>query len=229
VRPVRPRNRKGANRLSTPSLPTRFEPKDVEARWRAAWEKARAFRAPLRPSGPTFSLVLPPPNVTGVLTMGHMLGDTVMDILVRKHRMQGIDTLWVPGLDHAGLATQVEVRRRLAKQGVRFEELPREQAIGEVEKWREEHERRIREQTQGGGFSVDWSRFRYTMDPGSVRATREAFVTLYRAGLVYRGERMVNWDPRLRTAVSDLEVIHAEEESTLYYLRYPWADGTLGG
>jgi valyl-tRNA synthetase len=173
--------------------------------------------------------VLPPPNVTGVLTLGHMLGDTVMDVLVRHHRMRGAATLWVPGLDHAGLATQVEVRRRLAKQGVRFEELSREAAIQEIEKWRGEHEARIREQTRGGGFSVDWSRFRYTMDPGSVRATREVFVALYRAGLVYRGERMVNWDPRLRTAVSDLEVVHSEEDATLYYVRYPWADGTLGG
>jgi valyl-tRNA synthetase len=179
--------------------------------------------------GEKFSLVLPPPNVTGVLTLGHMLGDTVMDVLARHHRMQGTATLWVPGLDHAGLATQVEVRRRLAKQGVRFEELPREQALLEVEKWRDEHERRIRAQTRGGGFSVDWSRFRYTMDPQSMRATREVFVSLYRSGLVYRGERMVNWDPRLKTAVSDLEVVHSEEDSLLYYVRYPWADGALGG
>jgi valyl-tRNA synthetase len=215
--------------MSTPTLATRFEPKELEVRWQEAWERVHAFRAPDRPTGPTFSLVLPPPNVTGVLTLGHMLGDTVMDLLTRFHRMQGSATLWVPGLDHAGLATQVEVRRRLAKQGIRFEELPPEQAIGEVEKWREEHERRIREQTRAGGFSVDWSRFRYTMDPASVRATREVFVTLFRAGLVYRGERLVNWDPRLRTAVSDLEVVHAEEEATLYFVRYPWADGTLGG
>jgi len=215
--------------VSAPALPTRFEPKELESRWRAAWDREGAFRAPYRPVGPTFSLVLPPPNVTGVLTLGHMLGDTVMDVLARQHRMRGIATLWVPGLDHAGLATQVEVRRRLAKQGVRFEELPPEEAIREVEKWREEHERRIGTQARGGGFSVDWSRYRYTFDPASVRATREAFVSLYRAGLIYRGERMVNWDPRLRTAVSDLEVVHTEEEATLYFVRYPWADGSLGG
>jgi len=167
--------------------------------------------------------------VTGVLTVGHMLGDTVMDILVRYHRMLGDSTLWVPGLDHAGLATQVEVRRRLQKQGVRFDDLPREQAIHEVELWKQEHEKRIREQTRAGGFSVDWSRYRYTMDRESVRATREVFVRLYRDGLVYRGERMVNWDPRLRTAISDLEVVHTEEEASLVYLRYPWADGAPGG
>ena len=158
-----------------------------------------------------------------------MLGDTVMDILVRHHRMRGDATLWVPGLDHAGLATQVEVRRRLQKQGVRFDELGREQALHEVELWKQEHEKRILEQTRAGGFSVDWSRYRYTMDAASVRATREVFVRLHHEGLVYRGERMVNWDPNLRTAVSDLEVSHTEEEASLVYLRYPWADGTPGG
>lgn len=215
--------------MSAATLPTRFEPREVEARWQAEWDRLGGFAPPERAGGPTYSLVLPPPNVTGVLHLGHVLGNTVMDVLVRSHRMRGAATLWVPGVDHAGLATQVEVRRRLAKQGVRFEELPPEQAILEVEKWRDEHERRIREQIRRGGFSVDWSRFRYTMDPASVRATRTAFVALYRAGLLYRGERMVNWDPRLRTAVSDLEVLHAEQDGTLYYVRYPWADGTLGG
>jgi valyl-tRNA synthetase len=174
-------------------------------------------------------MVLPPPNVTGVLTLGHMLGDSVMDVLARQRRMRGDATLWVPGIDHAGLATQVEVRRRLAKEGVRFEELSREDAIAAVERWKEEHARRIVEQTRAGGFSLDWTRQRYTMDAPSVRATREVFVALYHDGLVYRGERMVNWDPRLRTAISDLEVVRTEEEATLSYLRYPWADGTLGG
>jgi valyl-tRNA synthetase len=158
-----------------------------------------------------------------------MLGDTVMDLLVRYHRMRGDATVWVPGLDHAGLATQVEVRRRLQKQGVRLEELPREEALHEIERWKEEHEKRILEQTRAGGFSVDWSRYRYTMDPGSVRATREVFVRLHADGLVYRGERMVNWDPRLRTAISDLEVVHTEEDGSLVYVLYPWADGGPGG
>jgi valyl-tRNA synthetase len=174
-------------------------------------------------------MILPPPNVTGVLTLGHMLGDTVMDILVRHHRMRGEPTLWVPGLDHAGLATQVEVRRRLLKQKVLLDDLPREEALAAIEQWRREHEARIVEQTRAGGFSVDWARFRYTMDPLSQRATREVFVRLYREGLVYRGERMVNWDPRLRTAISDLEVVHAEEDASLLYVRYPWADGAPGG
>ena len=158
-----------------------------------------------------------------------MLGDTVMDVLARRARMRGIATLWVPGVDHAGLATYVEVRRRLAREGVRLEQLPRAEAVREIERWKEEHERRILEQTRAGGFSLDWGRYRYTMDPASVRATREAFVALYRAGLIYRGERMVNWDPRLRSAVSDLEVLHREEEDELLVVRYPWADGSPGG
>jgi valyl-tRNA synthetase len=158
-----------------------------------------------------------------------MLGDTVMDALSRHHRMRGFPTLWLPGLDHAGLATQVEVRRRLQRQGVLLESLPREEALGEIERWKSEHEARILEQTRAGGFLVDWSRYRYTMDPASSRATREVFVRLFRAGLIYRGERMVNWDPRLRTAISDLEVVHQEEDAELLYVRYPWADGSDGG
>jgi valyl-tRNA synthetase len=161
--------------------------------------------------------------------MGHMLGDTVMDVQVRRARMSGRPTLWVPGLDHAGLATQVEVRRHLAKQGIRFDELPRESALSEIEKWVTEHRARIEEQARAGGFSLEWSRFRYTMDPASARATREIFVRLHEEGLIYRGERMVNWDPRLRTAISDLEVVHADESTELLYVRYPWADGSPGG
>jgi valyl-tRNA synthetase len=174
-------------------------------------------------------MTLPPPNVTGVLTLGHMLGDTVMDVFARFHRMRGTPTLWVPGLDHAGLSTQVAVRRALARQNVRLEALSREEALAAIDKWRLEHEARILEQTKAGGFSLDWSRYRYTMDPAATRATREVFVRLFGEGLIYQAERMVNWDPRLRTAISDLEVVHAEEKGVLYFLRYPWADGTEGG
>ncbi len=158
-----------------------------------------------------------------------MLGDTVMDVLVRRQRARGRAALWLPGTDHAGLSTQVEVRRRLQKEGVDFGALPREEAIARVQAWKDEHEPRIREQIRAGGFSVDWSRYRYTLDPASARATRVAFVALFDAGLLYRGERMVNWDPRLETAISDLEVVHREEETELLYVRYPWADGSPGG
>jgi len=215
--------------LSARELPPRFEPGPIEARWQAEWEARGYFRAPPEPSGPRFSLVLPPPNVTGVLTIGHMLGDTVMDILARWHRMRGDAVLWVPGIDHAGLSTQVAVRRRLASQGIDIDALPREELLRQVERWKEEHEATIRRQIRAGGFSVDWSRFRYTMDERSVRATREVFVSLYEAGLVYRGQRIVNWDPKLRTAISDLEVVHREESAELVYIEYPWADGRPGG
>jgi valyl-tRNA synthetase len=209
-------------------LPSRFEPGALEARWQTAWEAAGAFQAPEHPIGPTYSLILPPPNVTGILTIGHILGGTLMDILVRQHRMRGRATLWVPGVDHAGLATQVEVRRRLQKEGVVFEQLSREEALREMERWRADHVPTIVAQMKAAGFSVDWSRLRYTMDPGAIRATREVFVRLYEEGRIYRGERMVNWDVRLRTAISDLEVVHTEEEGELYYLTYPGRDGGPG-
>ncbi len=167
--------------------------------------------------------------MTGVLTLGHMLGDTIRDTLARVHRMRGEATLWFPGVDHAGLSTQVEVRRRLAKSGIHLEDLPRADALVHIESWKREHEARILEQMRAGGLSVDWSRYRYTMDEGAVRATRNAFVALHQQGLIYRGERIVNWDPRLRTAISDLEVVHTEEPIDLLFIRYPWADGSPGG
>lgn len=200
----------------------------MEGRWQRHWEEQRYFRAPDRPTGPRFVIPHPPPNVTGVLTMGHMLGDTVRDTLARWHRMRGEAVLWFPGLDHAGVATQVEVRRRLLKQGILLESLPREEVLRHVESWRREHETRILAQMRAGGFSVDWSRYRYTMDDGAKRATRRVFIELYERGLIYRGERIVNWDPKLRTAISDLEVVHSEEEADLLYVRYPFAEGPPG-
>ena len=211
------------------TLPPRFDPGPIEARWQAAWEAAQIAVAPERPSGPTFSMVLPPPNVTGVLTLGHYLGNTVMDVLARRARMQGRSVAWIPGVDHAGLATQVEVRRDLQRKGVDFDALDRAEALAAIEAWKSSCEATIREQMRAGGFTVDWSRFRYTKDPASERATRRVFVELYRRGLVYRAERMVNWDVRYRTAVSDLEVVHTEERDELYYVRYAFADGSPGG
>jgi valyl-tRNA synthetase len=215
--------------MSAPSLPTRFDSAQIEARWQEFWEERRYFRAPEHPTRDTYTIPHPPPNVTGILTIGHAMGDTVRDVFARWHRMRGFDTLWFPGVDHAGLATQIEVRRRLAKSNIRLEDLSREEIFARVEEWRSDHERIIRSQIRAGGFSVDWSRYRYTMDPGFVRATREAFVRLHRDGLIYRGERFVNWDPELLTAVSDLEVVHSEEPGELWYIRYPWSDGSPGG
>jgi len=211
--------------VSTPGLGSRFDHRAVEPRWQAAWDEAGLATPRPDPSAPARSIVLPPPNVTGILTLGHMLGGTVMDVLARAWRMQGASVLWVPGLDHAGLATQVEVRRRLAKEGIRLESLPRDEIVARVEAWKVEHERRIIAQLKAAGFTLDWSRYRYTMDLAAQRATRDVFVRLYDAGLIYRAERMVNWDPRLRTALSDLEVVHADEPAELLYLEYRLADG----
>ncbi|HYK92787.1 MAG TPA: valine--tRNA ligase [Thermoplasmata archaeon] len=215
--------------MTGPALGPRFTPGEVEARWQAFWDEHGYARPPAASKNPPFTLILPPPNVTGVLTLGHMLGGTVMDTLVRWHRMRGDPALWVPGIDHAGLATQVEVRRRLQKQGIRLEALPVDERIQRIEEWKREHETRILAQLRAAGFSLDWSRYRYTMDPLAVRATREVFVELYQAGLIYRGERMVNWDPRLHTALSDLEVVHGQEKAELLYVEYRWADGAPGG
>lgn len=211
------------------TLESRFSPAEVEARWQAFWEERGFAHATPRAGAAPFTIILPPPNVTGILTIGHMLGGTMMDTLIRWHRMRGASALWVPGLDHAGLATQVEVRRRLQKQGVRLESLPREEIRRQVEEWKREHETHIVSQLKAAGFSLDWSRYRYTMDPPAIRATRDVFVRLFEAGLIYRGERMVNWDPRLHTALSDLEVQHREEEDDLLYVLYRWADGSEGG
>ena len=215
--------------MSGTELPPRFDPKSIERKWQDSWQRAGYFTAPDRPHTPSYTIMLPPPNITGVLTIGHMLGGTVQDLLVRHARMRGAPTLWLPGIDHSGLSTQVEVRKRLRKQGIRLDELPREEILRHIEGWKDEHEKRILEQMHAAGFSVDWSRYRYTLDPGFVRATRDAFLTLYRDGLIYRGERIVNWDPELKTAISDLEVLRTEESAELLYVRYPWAGGDPGG
>ena len=215
--------------MSRDPLPPRFDAGALESRWQEAWRRHEAFRAPESPGPRRFSMILPPPNVTGVLTIGHMLGNTVMDVLVRAHRMRGEATLWVPSVDHAGLSTQVAVRKALAKEGVRLELLPPAEILAHVEHWKEEREAHIRRQLEAGGFSLDWSRYRYTMDPAAIRATRAVFVRLFNDGLVYRGERIVNWDPKLRTALSDLEVLHREETDELLTIRYAWADGSPGG
>ncbi len=214
--------------MSPVALPPRFDPVAVDARWQEFWRARGLYEAPARPEGKAFSIVLPPPNVTGTLTLGHILGGTVMDLLGRWQRMRGAAVLWLPGVDHAGLATQVEVRKRLARKGIDLDRRPPEEIRARVEEWKVEHESRIQEQFAAAGFGLDRTRYRYTMDPGFVRATRHAFVTLHREGLIYRGERIVNWDPKLRTAVSDLEVIRTEEPARLFHLAYPFADGAPG-
>ncbi len=204
-----------------------FDPKDIEARWYPAWENAGYFKAGLDGSKKeNFCIQLPPPNVTGTLHMGHGFNQTLMDALTRYHRMKGDNTLWQPGTDHAGIATQIVVERQLDAQGVSRHDLGREKFIEKVWEWKEYSGNTITKQMRRLGTSPDWSRERFTMDEGLSRSVTETFVRLYNEGLIYRGKRLVNWDPKLHTAVSDLEVVQEEEDGFMYHIRYPLADGS---
>ena len=201
-----------------------YSPADIEQRLYRRWEASGLF-AP-RGDGAGYCIVIPPPNVTGTLHMGHAFQDTIMDALTRYHRMRGEATLWQPGTDHAGIATQMVVERQLEGEGTHRTALGRDRFIERVWKWKGESGGTIARQMRRLGASVDWSRDRFTMDEGLSRAVTEVFVRLYEEGLIYRGKRLVNWDPVLQTAVSDLEVLSAEEEGSLWHLRYPLADGS---
>ncbi|GAB6067555.1 valine--tRNA ligase [Methylothermus subterraneus] len=199
-----------------------YDPHKIEQHWYQIWE-ARGYFAPSGQGRP-YCIMIPPPNVTGSLHMGHAFQDTIMDALIRYHRMRGDNTLWQPGTDHAGIATQMVVERLLEKEGKTRHDLGREQFIQRIWQWKEHSGSTITRQLRRLGASVDWSRERFTMDEGLSRAVREVFVRLYQEGLIYRGQRLVNWDPVLRTAVSDLEVISEEEKGYLWHIRYPLAD-----
>jgi valyl-tRNA synthetase len=205
-------------------LPKSYEPGAIEARWAEYWVKERLFSVPTPRKGdtrPVFSLLLPPPNVTGRLHMGHMLNQTQMDIIMRWHRMRGDVTLWLPGTDHAGIATQMMVERQLATEGKKRSELGREEFVQRVWCWKKQYGSAIQEQMRRLGASVDWSREYFTMDENLSRAVREVFVRLHEEGLIYRGKYIVNWCPRCETAISDLEVKHEEIPGKLYEIRYP--------
>jgi valyl-tRNA synthetase len=201
-----------------------FNPKDVEQRIAAEWAASGAFRCGNRPNAETFSIVIPPPNVTGRLHIGHALNNTLQDILARFERMRGKDVLWQPGTDHAGIATQLIVERQLAERQMSRVGLGREKFLEEVWKWKAESGGAIVEQQHRLGASADWSRERFTMDEGLSRAVTKVFVELYRQGLIYKDKRLVNWDPRLETAVSDLEVENVEVKGHLWYIKYPIDD-----
>ena len=202
-----------------------FEPKPIESRWYPKWEASGYFKAGLDPNKPeSFCILLPPPNVTGTLHMGHGFNQTLMDALTRYHRMRGDDTLWQPGTDHAGIATQIVVERQLDTQGISRHELGREKFIEKVWEWKQYSGDTITKQMRRLGASCDWSRERFTMDEGLSRAVTETFVRLYREGLIYRGKRLVNWDPKLHTAVSDLEVVQEEEDGFMWHIRYPLSE-----
>ena len=210
-------------------LPKSYEPGAIETRWADYWIKEKLFSVPTPPAGetrPVFTLLLPPPNVTGRLHMGHMLNQTQMDIIVRWHRMRGFITLWLPGTDHAGIATQMMVERDLAKEGKKRRDLGREKFIERVWEWKRHYGGAILDQMKRLGASVDWDREYFTMDENLSRAVREVFVRLYEEGLIYRGKYIVNWCPRCETAISDLEVKHEDVAGKLWEIRYPVIGGS---
>src|SRR6266487_1419190 len=202
-------------------LPKRYDPKSVEPKWYQRWMENRDFVANPNSSKPAFSIVMPPPNITGVLTLGHVLNDTIQDILARLARMRGFEVLWLPGMDHAGIGTQTAVEKYLRRtENKTRHDLGREEFLRRVLEWQDKHGGIIIDQLKRLGCSCDWSRQRYTLDDAYVAAVQKVFVDLYRKGLIYRGRRMINWDPAAQTAVSDEEVISKPQKGNLYFVRY---------
>ncbi|MCU4356587.1 valine--tRNA ligase [Acinetobacter ursingii] len=214
-----------ANAPSAQNIATTYDPTEIEKKWYQTWEQQGYFK----PSGQgeSFCIMIPPPNVTGSLHMGHGFNNTIMDALTRYNRMMGKNTLWQPGTDHAGIATQMVVERQLAAQNVSRHDLGREQFIDKVWEWKEQSGGTITKQIRRLGSSVDWSRERFTMDEGLSNAVKEVFVQLHEQGLIYRGKRLVNWDPKLQTALSDLEVESVEEKGSLWHFKYFFEDKSL--
>ncbi|HXG57491.1 MAG TPA: class I tRNA ligase family protein, partial [Thermoanaerobaculia bacterium] len=204
-------------------LPKRYDPKDFEQRIYAMWEEGEYFTPVADRERPKFSIVIPPPNVTGRLHIGHALVNTLQDIIVRWKRMSGFNTLWLPGTDHAGIATQMVVDRELARQGISRFDLGREKFVEKVWEWKHQHRTFIKDQLTRLGASADWSRERFTLDEGLSRAVRHVFVKLYEDGLIYRDVAMVNWCPACRTAISDIEVEYRDRNGKLYHIDYPVA------
>ncbi len=215
------------NTAAGSELAKSFDPKTLESKWYEFWESQGYYAAGLDTTKQdNFCILLPPPNVTGTLHMGHGFNQTIMDALTRYHRMRGDNTLWQPGTDHAGIATQIVVERQLDAQGVSRHDLGREKFLEKVWEWKEYSGGTITKQMRRLGTSPDWSRERFTMDAGLNKVVTESFVRLYNEGLIYRGKRLVNWDPKLGTAVSDLEVISEEEDGSMWHISYPLADGS---
>jgi valyl-tRNA synthetase len=205
-----------------------YDPKSVEEKWYAAWEAAGCFAADPSAPGEPYSIVIPPPNVTGRLHIGHALNNSIQDILIRWKRMQGFNAVWIPGTDHAGIATQSVVERELRKQGITRRDLGREEFVKRVWNWKEEYGSTIIRQLRKMGCSCDWNRERFTMDEGLSEAVKEVFIRLYDQGLVYQGDYIINWSPALQTALADDEVEHEEVKGKLYHIRYPVEGGKPG-
>ncbi|WP_280158487.1 valine--tRNA ligase [Priestia megaterium] len=208
------------------TLPTKYDPKAVEENRYQYWLDGKFFEATNDPEKEPYTIVIPPPNVTGKLHLGHAWDTTLQDILTRMKRMQGYDVLWLPGMDHAGIATQAKVEEKLRSEGKSRYDLGRENFVAETWKWKEEYASFIRQQWSKLGLGLDYSRERFTLDEGLSQAVREVFVTLYKKGLIYRGEYIINWDPATKTALSDIEVIYKDVQGAFYHMRYPLADGS---
>jgi valyl-tRNA synthetase len=208
------------------TMPTKYDPQSIERGRYEWWLQGKFFEAKDDEGKQPYTVVIPPPNVTGKLHLGHAWDTTLQDIITRMKRMQGYDVLWLPGMDHAGIATQAKVEEKLRKEGKSRYDLGREKFIEETWKWKEEYASHIREQWAKLGLGLDYSRERFTLDEGLSKAVREVFVTLYKKGLIYRGEYIINWDPSTKTALSDIEVIYKDVQGALYHMKYPLADGS---
>ena len=213
---------------NTKELAKSFEPAGIEERWYPVWEQRGYFDAGLDPSKPSFSIQLPPPNITGILHMGHAFNQTVMDSLTRYYRMSGYNTMWLPGTDHAGIATQIVVERLLQKEGKDKRDIGRDAFVERIWEWQKFSGGTILNQMRRLGDSLDWKRLYFTMNDKLSAVVRETFVQLYNEGLIYKGLRLVNWDPKLQSAVSDLEVESEEENGHMWEIRYPAVDGSEG-
>ncbi|MET1014149.1 MAG: valine--tRNA ligase, partial [Paenisporosarcina sp.] len=209
-----------------PQLSTKYDPKSIEQGRYEWWLKGKFFEAQPNSDKEPYTIVIPPPNVTGKLHLGHAWDTTLQDILIRMKRMQGYDALWLPGMDHAGIATQAKVEEKLRSEGKSRYDLGREDFVKETWKWKDEYAGHIRQQWSKLGLGLDYSRERFTLDDGLSNAVKEVFVKLYNKGLIYRGERIINWDPATKTALSDIEVIHQDVQGAFYHMRYPLTDGT---
>ncbi|MCP8852363.1 valine--tRNA ligase [Latilactobacillus sakei] len=207
-------------------MSTKYDPNQVEDGRYQDWLKEDLFKPNANPDAKPYSIVIPPPNVTGKLHLGHAWDTTLQDMLIRQKRMQGYDVLWLPGMDHAGIATQAKVEAKLAEQGISRYDLGREKFIDQVWEWKDEYAATIHDQWAKMGLSLDYSRERFTLDDGLSDAVRKVFVNLYNKGLIYRGEYIINWDPKARTALSDIEVLHQDDEGAFYHVSYPLTDGS---
>ncbi len=224
-KPVRVVGKRG-KKMTENNLATTYQPKEVEAKWYKFWEENGFFSSEHNKNGEPFCIVMPPPNVTGQLHMGHALDETMQDILIRFRRMQGYRALWLPGTDHAGIATQAKVEESLAKEGISKYDLGREKFLEKVWQWKETYHDRITKQLRMMGSSCDWDKERFTLDEGCSDAVQDVFIRLYKEGLIYRGSYIINWCPKCQTTISDIEVEYESKEGKLWYFKYPLADGS---